>query len=59
VAGAEDKGYRRGVPSMDNLLILTPWDLDMDRTEYAVVFALDAVATVAGIFLYIAIGGSF
>lgn len=31
----------------------------MDGTDYAVVFALDVIATVAGIFLYIAIGGSF
>jgi hypothetical protein len=31
----------------------------MEPREYAVLFVLDVVATVVGIFAYIAIGGSF
>ncbi len=31
----------------------------MDATDYAALFVLDVFATVVGIFLYLAIGGSF
>jgi hypothetical protein len=31
----------------------------MESKEYAILFVLDVVATVIGIFVYIAIGGSF
>jgi hypothetical protein len=31
----------------------------MDASDYAAVFVLDVIATVVGIFAYIAIGGSF
>lgn len=31
----------------------------MEPEEYAVLFVLDVIATVVGIFAYIAVGGSF
>jgi hypothetical protein len=31
----------------------------MDTTDYAILFVLDVIATVVGIFLYLGIGGSF
>ncbi len=31
----------------------------MEAKEYAILFVLDVLATVVGIFLYIGIGGSF
>ncbi|SER80419.1 hypothetical protein SAMN04489841_4595 [Natrinema salaciae] len=31
----------------------------MDSKDYVILFALDVIATVVGIFVYIAIGGSF
>jgi hypothetical protein len=31
----------------------------METRDYAILFVLDVVATVVGIFVYIAIGGSF
>ena len=31
----------------------------MDTRDYAVLFALDVIATVIGIFAYVAVGGSF
>jgi hypothetical protein len=31
----------------------------MEPTDYAILFLLDVVATVVGIFVYVAIGGSF
>jgi len=31
----------------------------MEPREYAILFVLDVIATVVGIFVYIAIGGSF
>jgi hypothetical protein len=31
----------------------------MEPQDYAILFVLDVVATVVGIFVYIAIGGSF
>ena len=31
----------------------------MELTDYAILFILDVIATVVGIFLYIAVGGSF
>lgn len=31
----------------------------MELKEYAILFVLDVIATVVGIFVYLAIGGSF
>jgi hypothetical protein len=31
----------------------------MESREYAVLFVLDVIATVVGIFAYVAVGGSF
>lgn len=32
---------------------------NMESRDYAILFALDVLATVVGIFLYLGIGGSF
>ena len=40
-------------------LRLGPESRPMEAREYAAMFVLDVIATVVGIFTYIAIGGSF
>jgi hypothetical protein len=45
---------------MHHHLLLTAGLLScMEAKEYAILFVLDVLATVVGIFLYIGIGGSF